>query len=173
MEKTKFGVSAALISMLCYFTGYMNFTACIILLVAALVWSDSMVAKKNAAQAAVLAVFFSVISIILNWLSGAYMNIITTVFTNWFDLYKVYEVLSKGDIMGWLSGFLGFVELVLMIVFVFISLKGKVVKIPLISKMIDKHFGDGAEATAATEETATEATATEATATEATATEEA
>ncbi len=142
MEKTKFGVSAALISMLCYFTGYMNFTACIILLVAALAWSDSIVAKKNATQAAVLSVFFSLITMIMNWLSSAYMSIISTVFTNWFDLYKVYDVLSKGDIMGWLSDFIGFVELVLMVVFVFISLKGKVVKIPLISKMINKHFDE-------------------------------
>ena len=142
MEKTKFGVSAAIISMLCYFTGYMNFTACIILLVAALAWSDSIVAKKNASQAAILSVFFSIITIIMNWLSGAYMSIISTVFMDWFDLYKVYDVLSKGDIMGWLSDFIGFVELVLMIVFVFISLKGKVVKIPLISKMINKHFDE-------------------------------
>lgn len=145
MEKTKFGVSAALLSMLCYFTGYVNLTACIILFVAILVWSDCLTAKKNASQAVVLSAFFSIISIILNWLSNSYMNIISTVFNEWFDLYKVYDVLSKGDIMGWLSGLLGFIECVLMIIFVFLSLKGKEIKIPVVTKLVKKHFGEEVE----------------------------
>lgn len=145
MEKTKFGVSAALLSMLCYFTGYVNFTACIILFVAILVWSECLTAKKNAAQAVVLSAFFSLITMILNWLSNSYMSIISTVFTEWFDLYNVYDILSKGDIMGWISGLIGFIECVLMIIFVFISLKGKEIKIPIVTKLVKKHFGEEVE----------------------------
>lgn len=152
MEKTKFGVSAALLSMLCYFTGYFNFTACIILLIVALVWSESLTLKKNATQAAVLSVFFSLITLVMNWLSNSYMSIISKLFIEWFDLYNVYEILAKGDIMGWLSGFITFVECVLMIIFVFMSLKGKVVKIPFISKMVNKHFGEEEVKTDAIEE---------------------
>ncbi|MBQ8246730.1 MAG: hypothetical protein IJZ42_06330 [Lachnospiraceae bacterium] len=145
MEKTKFGISVALLSMLCYFTGYVNFTACIILFVAVLAWSDSVAAKKNASQAVVLSAFFSLISMVLNWLSNSYMSIISTIFTNWFDLYDVYDILDNFDIMGWLVGLVGFVELVLMFIFVIMSLKGKDVKIPVVTKLVKKHFGEEEE----------------------------
>ncbi len=147
MEKTKFGISAALLSMLCYFTGYVNLIACVILFVAILAWSDCLTAKKNATQAVVLSSFFSVLTIVLNWLSSSYMSVISTVFTDWFDLYNVYNVLSKGDVMGWLSGFATFVECVLMIIFVILSLKGKEIKIPVITKLVNKHFGEEANDT--------------------------
>lgn len=140
MEKTKFGVSAALLSMLCYFTGYFNFTACIILFVAILALSESITAKMNATQAAVLSAFFSLITLILNWLSNSYMKIISTVFTDWFDLYDVYDVLDGLNVMGWIAGVVGFIECILMIIFVFISLKDKEVKIPIVSKLVKKHF---------------------------------
>ncbi len=146
MEKTKFGVSAALISMLCYFTGYFNFTACIILLVAVCVWSDSIVAKKNAAQAAVLSAIFSLILVVLNRLSGFYMSAISTVCTNWFDWYEAYDILNNFDVMGMLSGLVGFVELVVMFILVIMSIKGKNIKIPVVSKLVDKHMGNEAQA---------------------------
>ncbi len=145
MEKTKFGISVALLSALCYFTGYMNFTACIILMVAVWGWSDSITAKINATQATVLSMFFSLISIVLNWLSNSYMKIISTIFVDWFDLYEVYDVLDNLDFMGWIAGFVGFVECILMIIFVFVSLRDKNIKIPVVSKLVKKHFGEEAE----------------------------
>lgn len=145
MEKTKFGISVALLSMLCYFTGYIDFTACIILFAVILVWSDSLVAKKNASQAVVLSAFFTLITIVLNWLSNAYIDIIyklSDILNNWFDFYTVQEWLLKADIMGWLAGFVGFVECILMIIFVFMSLKGKNIKIPVVTKLVNKHFDE-------------------------------
>lgn len=146
MEKTKFGVSAALLSALCYFTGYFNSTACILLFVAICVWSDSLVAKKNASQAVILSVLFSLISLVVNWLSSTYMTLISTIFTNWFDLYDVYDILNNFDIMGWISSIIGFVEMVVMFILVIMSFKGKNIKIPVVTKIVDKHMGNEAQA---------------------------
>lgn len=145
MEKTKFGVSVALLSMLCYFTGYIDFTACIILFAVILVWSDSLEAKKNASQAAVLSAFFTLITIILNWLSNTYVDGIYKlgeILNKWFDFYTIQEWLLNANIIGWLAGFVSFVECVLMILFVFMSLKGKNIKIPVVTKLVNKHFDE-------------------------------
>lgn len=148
MEKTKFGVSVGLLSMLCYFTGYANFTACILLLIVALVWSDSLELKKNACQAAVLSVFFSLASIALNWISGKYVDLINTV-SGWInkliDFYEVQNFLVEANLFSFLSGLVGLVELIVMFIFVFKSLKGKSVKIPVVTNIVKKHFGEEVE----------------------------
>ncbi len=148
MEKTKFGVSVGLLSMLCYFTGYANFTACILLLIVALVWSDSLALKKNACQAAVLSVFFSLASIVLNWISGKYVDLIYTVggwLNKLFDFYEIQNFLVDANLFSFLAGLVGLVEIILMFIFVIKSAKGKTIKIPVVSKMVNKHFGEEAE----------------------------
>ncbi len=148
MEKTKLGVSAALLSMLCYFTGYANLTACVILFAVILAFSDSLTAKKNATQALVMSVLFSVVTIVLGWISGSYMSLAGTLsgwFYNWFEWENTYEVMSKFDIMGLLVRIINFVELLIMVVFVIKSLKGKVINIPVVSKLVNKHFSDSEE----------------------------
>lgn len=143
MEKTKFGVSAGLLSMICYFTGYTSLPASLLMLVLALVWSESVTLKKNACQATVLSIFFSLIFTVLNWISGAYeslLNMIFGLFDELLDVSEVQQWFIDNNGFDFLIGFLGFAEFVLMIVFVILSLKNKVVKIPLITKLIDKHF---------------------------------
>lgn len=143
MEKTKFGVSAGLLSMICYFTGYTSLTASVLMLILALAWSESVTLKKNACQATVLSIFFSLLYTVMNWISGAYESLINTIF-GWLeellDVYEVQQWFIENNGFDFLIGFLGFAEFVLMIVFVILSLKNKVVKIPLITKLIDKHF---------------------------------
>lgn len=142
MEKTKLGVSVAFLSALCYFMGYINLAACTVLFAVVLACSGSAEAKKNASQALILSVFFTAISMVLNWLSGSYIKMISTVsgwFVNWFSWYDAYEVMSKFNIMGILLGFIGIVECVLMVIFVIMSLKGKNIRIPVISKVVEKH----------------------------------
>ena len=56
------------------------------------------------------------------------------------DVSEVQQWFIDNNGFNFLIGFLGFAEFVLMIVFVILSLKNKVVKIPLITKLIDKHF---------------------------------
>lgn len=143
MEKTKFGVSAGLLSMICYFTGYTSLPASLLMLILALVWSESVTLKKNACQATVLSIFFSLIFTVLNWISGAYeslLNMIFGLFDELLDVSEVQQWFIDNNGFDFLIGFLGFAEFVLMIVFVILSLKNKVVKIPLITKLIDKHF---------------------------------
>lgn len=143
MEKTKFGVSAGLLSMICYFTGYTSLPASVLMLILALVWSESVTLKKNACQATVLSIFFSLIFTVLNWISGAYeslLNMIFGLFDELLDVSEVQQWFIDNNGFDFLIGFLGFAEFVLMIVFVILSLKNKVVKIPLITKFINKHF---------------------------------
>lgn len=161
MEKTKFGVSAGLLSMICYFTGYTSLTASILMLILALVWSESVTLKKNACQATVLSIFFSLLFTVLNWISGAYeslLNMIFGLFDELLDVSEVQQWFIDNNGFDFLIGFLGFAEFVLMIVFVILSLKNKAVKIPLITKLIDKHFDaeETAEASVAEETVATE-----------------
>lgn len=162
MEKTKFGVSAALLSMVCYFTGYMNFTACILMLILALVWSESVTLKKNACQAAVLSIFFELIGIVLGWLSKVYGTIINAIFgllNKLIDLYEVKQWFLDYNAFDLLDKFLGFAECVLMIVFVILCLKNKVIKLPVITKLINKHFDT--EETSAKEDVVSEPVAEE------------
>lgn len=145
MEKTKFGVSVGLLSALCYFTGYFSFTSCVILFAVILACSESVAAKKNASQALVLSVLFSLIATVLGWLSGTYLDMISTLsgwFMDWFSWYNAYDILSKLDIMGFLNGIWGLLELVLMIIFVIKSFKGKNIKIPVVTKIVNKHFDE-------------------------------
>lgn len=145
MEKTKFGVSVALLSMICYFTGYVNFTACIILMVAVWVWSDSYLAKINATQAVVLSVFFGLISTICNWISTTYIDFVNNVFgilATWWDLSGVQAWFLRVDFVGGIANFVKFIELVVMVVLVFMSLKNKEIKLPIIAKLVKKHFDE-------------------------------
>ncbi len=147
MEKTKFGVSVALLSALSYFLGYYNLTACVVLFAVILAASDSLQAKKNATQALVLSIIFTMVSPVLGWISGGYMYVVETVsdrLVEWFNWYKAYEILSKLDFVGWLNGLVGYVELVLMLVFVIMSFINKNIKIPVVTKIVNKHFGEEA-----------------------------
>lgn len=145
MEKTKFGVSVGLLSALCYFTGYSNFTACILLLIVALVWSDNLLLKKNACQATILSVFFSLASIVLNWISGKYVDLIYTVggwLNKLFDFYDIMTALVDLNLFSFLANLVGFVELVIMFIFVIKSFKGTQIKIPVVTKIVNKHFDE-------------------------------
>lgn len=150
MEKTKLGVSVGLLSMLCYFTGYQSLIACVVLFAVIMAFSDSATAKKNASQALLLSAFFDILIIIFGWISGKYLDSVSTI-SNWEwvrNLAKdvnVYEILSNFDLMGFLKRFLNFVEFILMVVFSMISLKGKNVKIPFVSKIVNKHFDNTEE----------------------------
>lgn len=145
MEKTKFGVSVALLSMLCYFTGYFSFTSCVILFAVIMACSESVAAKKNASQALVLSVLFSLVSTVLGWLSGTYLDLVGTISSfciEHFSWYNASEILSAFDIMGFLNKIWGLLEIVLMIIFVIKSFKGKDIKIPIVTKIVNKHFGE-------------------------------
>jgi len=155
MEKTKWGISAALVSMLCYFTGFMSFTACIVLFVAVLVWSESYTAKINATQAVVLSVFFTLITTVCNWLSQTYVGFVNETFgilSTWWDFNSVREWILRVDFMDGIANFIRFIEFIVMFVLVIMSLKNKEIKLPVVSKLVKNHFAEE-ETTSVQEET--------------------
>ncbi len=153
LKFTKFGVSAALLSMICYFLGYYNLIAVVGMMVFVLVLADSDDLKKNAIQAVLFSLFVSVISTILVALSNSYSSCLSTIFSfiNTSDAYEVKNVLMKLDIANFLSKLLNILEFVALLIFVFGSIKGKTVKIPFVTKMLDKHFKGKEESATATE----------------------
>ena len=60
-----------------------------------------------------------------------------------FDIGKtdVYTIFTKLDIAGFIVNILGFVEFVLMVIFVILSLMGKTVKVPIANALALKVMG--------------------------------
>lgn len=146
----KLTVSVGLLSALCFFAGYYNWLAAIILMVAVLALSGDIVLKKNAVSATVFSAVFSVILTILSWISRQYLNILSlienTFYKNWDDVYnvtRVFRTYFDGADLIW--EILRVVFFIMTIIFVFKALKGDVVKVPFVSKLVEKHVRDDAE----------------------------
>lgn len=140
MKLTKFGVSVALISAVAYFAGYVGIVPIVLLFIFALYTDIEIVAKKNVTQALIISVCFSILSMVLGACSSGYMS-----FVDLFSgAYGVYNVLSKLNFCSWLDGICDIAEFVIMIYAVIAAFKGEVVKLPIVTKMVDKHFGEAA-----------------------------
>lgn len=135
---TKYGVSAALIGALAYFLGTVGMFYAIALFVIVLVLDFGKEAKKRVATAVLFCVVYALVMSGVNYLSSFWLD-----FCNLFNsMHQVYSILVKLNIFGYIYDILGFVKYILVVVFVVISLRGKDVKIPMISKMVAKHFGE-------------------------------
>ena len=158
MKLTKFGVSVALISAVAYFAGYVGIVPIVLLFIFALYTDIESVAKKNVTQAMIISVFFSILTMVFGACSSGYMDFIGL----FSGAYGVYNVLSKLDFCSWLKTICGIAEFVIMIYAVIAAFKGEVVKLPIVTKMVEKHFGEEpgtaakAEAKSITEDTGTE-----------------
>lgn len=143
MNLTKFGVSAALISAIGYFAGYMSLIPVILLFIFVLYADMQVEVKKNLTQAVVLAAFFGILSLILSACSSAYLS-----FVNWlyeiasYNMMEFINTLSKVNIFNWLGTIVDLLEFGLMIYAIISSFSGHVVKLPIITKMVAKHFGE-------------------------------
>lgn len=140
----KLGVSVGLLSALAFFLSNYSMTACVILLAVILACGADAVLKKNALEATVLAVIISLVQTVLSFLSRTYSSIITF-FTDllgesWYEVYDVADVLRKLDFADSVYGFINFAYFIVTVVFIIIALKGGVVKIPVITKMVEKHM---------------------------------
>ena len=152
MQKcTKLGISVALLSMLCYFSGYYNFTACAIFFVAILIYSENKDLRINATQAIVFSALYTVISGILSQFSGVIYDVIYY-FASLFNTFKAYPVsdfiygvadwMNAFDIIKFCNNVLRILYFIFTVIFVFGSLKGKVCKVPFVTKIVEKHFSD-------------------------------
>lgn len=147
MKLTKFGVSVALISAVAYFAGYVGIVPIVLLFIFALYTDIEIVAKKNITQAMIISVFFSILTMVFGACSSGYMDFIGL----FSGAYGVYNVLSKLDFCSWLKTICGIAEFVIMIYAVIAAFKGDVVKLPIVTKMVEKHFGEESEAATTTE----------------------
>lgn len=137
MNLTKYGISAALIAAIGYFAGYISLIAVVLLFIFVLYTDMQVDLKKNLTQAVVLAVFFEILGLVLSACDYA-----GRLFIN--DLYNVFSdgIYQLAILFGWLEIIVHLLEFGLMIYAIIAALSGKVVKLPIITKMVAKHFGE-------------------------------
>ena len=138
MKDQKLGISVAFLSAFCYFLGYYSITFSAVVLVLVLALAEAAELKKNAAQAFTFAAFVYVIQLVLDVLSSKYQGLLGKIYSKGNFDYDLYDALSSIDVCRFLSTLVGLAAFVFMIIFVIASLKGKNVKIPVVSKLVDK-----------------------------------
>lgn len=142
MKQTKFGVSVGLLGALAYLCSYVSFLASIVFLIFALIWVQESEVKKNSVQAIILSFFYMVLTTILSYLGSGYSALISGTYSL---NYSVGEFLAKVNIFPTLNTLLGIAWFVVFLILFFAALKGNVVKIPVVSKLVEKHIPDKAE----------------------------
>lgn len=149
----RFGVSVAFISAFAFFCGWYNFTWLLVgTILVLLLAGEEEILKKNVLNAFFLSFIILIANIVLGWISRKYLGLLFNLSTssvNWistamnFDIGKtdVYTIFTKLDIAGFIVNILGFVEFVLMVIFVILSLMGKTVKVPVANALALKVMG--------------------------------
>ena len=138
MDKTKFGITVGALSAIGYLCGYLNMTAMIIFFVFTLALSAERTVKVNALQSVLLSFVFLIIKIVMGWIITLNSGVI--------DLaYKINDTVGKifsalGEFSHGVSGFFDFAETVIFMILIFMAFSGKIVKLPIISKMAEKHI---------------------------------
>lgn len=151
MNITKYGISAAMIAAIGYFAGYMGIIPGVLIL-GFTVFSDIDVdAKKNVTQAVVLAAFFTFLGVIFSALDNGYVDLLNSIKESLLKDAGSSKYETVTNVMNWfykLNAFAGLIKITnlaefgFMIYGVISSLKGNVVKLPVISKIVAKHYGE-------------------------------
>lgn len=149
----RFGVSVAFISAFAFFCGWYSFPWILIgTILVLLLAGDEEVLKKNVLNAFFLSFILLIANMVLGWISRKYLGILFDLSTSKFDWVRtvmstdigktdLYTIFTKLDIAGFIVNILGFVEFVLMIIFVILSLTGKGVKVPIANSLALKVMG--------------------------------
>ncbi|MBP5529818.1 MAG: hypothetical protein J6X80_07185 [Lachnospiraceae bacterium] len=149
----RFGVSVAFISAFAFFCGWYNFTWLLVgTILVLLLAGEEEVLKKNVLNAFFLSFIILLANIVLGWISRKYLGMLFNLSTssiNWVytamnanvGKTDVYTIFTKLDIAGFIVNILGFVEFVLMVIFVILSLMGKTVKVPIANALALKVMG--------------------------------
>lgn len=141
MKCDKLGISVAFLSALAFFFGWYSLTIAAIITVGVICVSKNETLRRNVLNAFILSLIFTIISLVLGKISSGYMNFIGKLlswdFVKFFN-YDVYNVFAKFDLSRYILSVLGFVEFVLMVIFVIISFRGKAVKVPGVNALVNK-----------------------------------
>ena len=136
MNFTKFGVSTVFLCVLAYVAAYFGAVYAIAFFVFAMVTGLEKEVKINAAQAAVLGATFSILGSILSVLSEGYVTVLSSLpgfmynFSNWMIQCNLFSFCYKA---------LNIIEIIVLLACLLFAAKGKIVKLPIISKMVEKH----------------------------------
>jgi hypothetical protein len=149
----RFGVSVAFISAFAFFCGWYSFSWILIgTILVLLLAGDEEVLKKNVLNAFFLSFILLIANMVLGWISRKYLGMLFNLSTSSVDWIRtaintnigktdLYTIFTKLDIAGFIVNILGFVEFVLMIIFVILSLTGKGVKVPIANSLALKVMG--------------------------------
>ncbi len=149
----RFGVSVAFISAFAFFCGWYSFSWILIgTILVLLLAGDEEVLKKNVLNAFFLSFILLIANMVLGWISRKYLGMLFNLSTSSVDWIRtaintnigktdLYTIFTKLDIAGFIVNILGFVEFVLMVIFVILSLMGKTVKVPVANALALKVMG--------------------------------
>lgn len=138
MDKTKFGITVGALSAVGYLCGYLSMTAMIIFFVFTLAFSAERVVKVNALQSLCLSFFFLIIKIIMGWIGDLYGDLVGLIYK---ISDKVGSIMAGGSTgISIVSEFVSFAETVIFVILIFMAFSGKIVKIPVIAKIAEKHI---------------------------------
>ena len=135
MEKSKLGISIGLFSAFMFLSGYLGLTVLVLLAGYILIREESAVLKKNAVSTVVLYLAFAALSLCVGLLSN-FVSLAN--FGNWMYGFGFYSVTS--NFISTLNTLISIAEKVVFGLFALFALSGKEVKVPVISKFVEKHF---------------------------------
>lgn len=133
-QKSKLGISVALLASGMFFLGIVNYLALIAVAIYIFIREDNVWLKKTAVFAVVLVVFFAAVNFVLSTLSG-----LVSIFNLNID-FVVNPVVVLTRLFSILTRIVNIAEFVFLVVFGFMALGGKSIKIGFINKLCDKHM---------------------------------
>ena len=139
MQKTKLGISAALLGAVICFSGLFSGYLLVFLLTAyVLLMEDNIWLKKTAVKTIAVLIVFSLLSAVLGLIPDL-INVIDDIFNIFSGSFSIRFLTN---IVYALRSILGFLETLLLLGLGFKALNQGTIKIPMIDKLVDKAFGE-------------------------------
>lgn len=139
MQKTKLGISAALIGAVICFSGLFGGYLLVFLLTAyVLLMEENIWLKKTAVKTVAVLIVFSLLSAVLGLIPDL-INVIDDIFNIFSGSFSIRFLTN---IVYALRSILGFLETLLLLGLGFKALNQGTIKIPMIDKLVDKAFGE-------------------------------
>lgn len=139
MQKTRLGISAALLGAVVCFSGLFSGYLLVFLLTAyILLMEENVWLKKTAVKTVAVLMVFSLLSAVLGLIPDL-ISVISSIFNIFNGSFSI-RILSS--IISAARSILGFLETLLLLGLGFKALNQGTIKIPMIDKLVDKAFGE-------------------------------
>ncbi len=135
MEKSKLGLSIALLSAVMFLTGYLGLTGMVLVGGYILLKEENVTLKKTAVGTIILYLFFTLISLCI----GVLDNVLDVFnFGNWMYRFGMYTLTN--NVFSFLNNIVSLAEKIVFGLFAMLAFFNVQVKIPLVDKLVDKHL---------------------------------